>query len=209
MCKLNCNSMNKTFFEKVDLSESIDNIIGGFFGDNNRNYGSFSNIKIVECGMENCNHKDIDNKFNFKNICNCCDMKICFECFNDNDNDELDGLICNREVECKDWICFECGVYCECCSEYVFNESMRGLKDKVGDYEYFCNWCLNKNHIDFFYNDESYDIESCKVKENEIKGEVNCCECDTEYDFEDEDLYWVNDGEIVCGDCCEFELHYM
>ncbi len=211
MCKLNCNSkINKSFFNNVDLSENIDNIIGKFFGDNRRNYSSsFSNIKIVECGMENCNHKDLDNIFNFKVLCCGCEMKICFDCFNNDNKEDLEDLVCNSGEVNSEWLCYECSSMCENCEEYVYVDSITGLRNKYGDYKYCCNHCINTKELDFRYETESYERNECLVKEIDIKGGENCIECKCEVDLEDDIHYFINEKDIVCEGCVELNVRYM
>ncbi len=204
------SKINNYFFNNVDLCKSIDDIIGEYFGnDNNRNYGCFSNVDLVNCEL--CNVLDLDNEDNFKVICCGCDMKICFDCFNNNNKEDLEEIICNREEDIRDWLCYDCGACCEVCEHDAFKEKITGLKDRNGDFKYVCHNCINDNELDFYYDGESYDKEGCRVNDDEsiiaIKEEVECFECNGEYD-EDIEHFFINDKDIVCWGCVEMGVCY-
>ena len=55
----------------IDLGRDIDKMINDFNDDK----------KFKKC--INCNFKDINNEFNFKLYCCCCNInKLCFNCYN-------------------------------------------------------------------------------------------------------------------------------
>ena len=56
----------------------------------------------------------------------------------------------------EEWICGECAEYCGYCDNYVYVDSVRGLKNLKGDWDYCCCNCINKNELDIYLNGESY-----------------------------------------------------
>ncbi len=210
MCNFKCNSkINKTFFNNVDLSGNVDNIIGKFFGNNIRNYCScFNNVDITECSMENCNYEDLENEDNFKNICNGCNMKICLDCFNNN-KEEMEDLINNNNENENDWLCYDCSGYCENCNEIVDIDCMTGLKNKYGDFKNCCNYCINNNEISFYYDGETFENEDNKVNETDLDGGEQCIGCNWEVEIEEEDCFFVDEKRVVCSSCIDFDLRYI
>lgn len=160
--------------------------------------------KIIEC--EYCKKKDMNNEMNFISVCFNCNVKCCMDCYEKENYD-----VCNDNEKREDWICFECGIECDGCNEYVSNDYMRDILDNKGNMEYRCCNCLNDRSkikdIVFEYEDERYLKREVKV---EVKDRLNCKECDkldymdkwnkcdSDNDSEDED-----EGECECNDCNE------
>lgn len=99
------------------LPKEIENIINSFN----------QNDEIIKC--KKCNYKDIDNNYNFENICYNCDFKICLICLKN--GMYLSEVIINfYDIEelgigdRDDWLCCKCGCCCDFCSKYYIIDQM-------------------------------------------------------------------------------------
>ena len=219
MCR---NNKINTTNMRIDLGRDLDELINSFndfkidFRNNFRN-------ELVKC--MNCNNKDIDNKYNYKNICCNCNKVICLDCYNNYYKDDkllTDNIICNFEDDKDDWLCLECGYQCENCNEYFCEDYFRTLIDREGDSRNCCLTCINDNDMCIDFDGECYEEILCRIREEEYEclGElendsdddeddvyyIKCdnCKLTTNYDFE----YCYNiDDKNICGSCVECLYH--
>lgn len=202
------------------MNKDCCSVIGAFVGKkiDVRWSSNWNGNNIEECKY--CNHKDMDNEDNFVNVCCCCDVKCCKSCYN---NKEYD--ICNEdEDEEENWLCNECGAWCEGCSQYVYEEDMRGLLDSCGDMEGRCCNCLNDRSeikdIVFDYDDTLYLKKECKIDEDadfvgcdddcekcnvindcNYEDDCKCIDCNSDIYGGEEYKSCNNECKVYCLDC--------
>ena len=217
MCR---NNIINTSEMNIDLGKDIDEIINDFNVFKIDYTKNFRN-ELVKC--VNCNFKDIDNKYNYNNLCVCCNKVICLECYNKDDLN-LDDIICNFEDNRDEWMCKECGYECEECNEYYNEDYFRSLLDRDGDSRNCCLTCINDNDMCIDFDGECYEEILCRIREKEYEklGELevdsddeedddvyyikcNNCKLTTNYDFE---YCYKIDDENICGSCVE-NLYHM
>tara|TARA_R110000787_G_scaffold250799_1_gene356371 strand:- start:51 stop:707 length:657 start_codon:yes stop_codon:yes gene_type:complete len=199
----------------IDLGKDIDELINSFNVFKIDYTNDFRN-NLIEC--VNCNNIDIDNKYNYNNLCVCCNKVICLECYNTDDLN-LDDIISNFKDNRNEWMCKECGYECQECNEYYNEYYFRSVLDRDGDIIMTCCLtCINEGeYVDF--DGEIFGTECViKVEEYEKFGElevdsddeddeddvyyIKCYKCKNKSCFEDGDNFRIDDKN-VCGECVE------
>jgi len=184
------NSENMTY----DLSKEIDTIINSY---NSERY------ELVEC--VSCNIIDINNKYNFNKICWNCNEYLCINCYNNESIKE--EYICNDlEKDIENYICYECGSFCECgCEEYYISESFVSLMDVSGEYIYYSGNCCNSKGLDLIrkkdLNNNNYVYHLLNEFIGEFEDYINCADCNNknfEYEFigDDEEEYGLEEEDM-------------
>lgn len=212
MCKNCFNSKNLN----IDLSAVVDNLIQECLNTKTNYTIGFSN-DIIKCS--NCSYEDIDNVYNFYNIC--C-LKLCFKCFESIDKesgellDENENImnIYNINRHISYWICMDCETYCDGCNMSVYETDMIAFKDKKEEYDYKCCNCINNGEYDFQVRGDNdiWDRGLCLLSEEDRSKceDFECYKCGVNVDYdEDVDIYEISDERFVCEECCEFDIHYI
>ena len=230
MCRFNSQD------NKLDLGKDCDDLINTFLKCERDLYSPYDEEDIVECCV--CDEEDIDNKYNFVCICRGCYKKMCISCYEENESClDINNFICNYGVEENCWLCYDCGVECDGCDEYVNEDYMVGMLKTDGDYDYKCRSCVCGDYLDFVFENITYSKEGCELEmdckelfvvccecgeedcecckcDDECEGEcmvevVKCCSCKENRDYEEYLLFRLDDGRIVCEECVDFDVRYI
>lgn len=220
-----CNQSNCNQKQLLNIvkEEGIVVYINKFVGKEKRNYGETFGGLLIEC--ECCKTEDIDNEYNFKNICYSCCSKLCIKCFDElenggnEDGEELMDYFSNGyEVE-SEWICIECSSYCQMCEMDKDGDCFCCLIDREGDEEHFCCFCVNEYRLDIEFEGIYYNELLCRIKDTEfnIFGEIEegdnelsiCCFVCEEYNKYNEKTTYYIDNKKVCESCCNSNVHHI
>lgn len=205
----------------TDLGADVDNLIKDF------THIQWDTKKILgKCC--NCEEEDIDNEYNFKDICYSCNNKLCFKCFEDLKNndfelndievynlsfgnwekDENEDFVSN-EPDCDNrdgWICGDCGIQCENCEDYFDEYTINCLHNIQGDIEHCCGGCINRDELDIVRNNQQNKIYTRDevVDATEYIACEDCGNVNYAYEFigdnEDDDIHYSNSNEYD-ADC--------